>query len=101
MFRVFAALAATFVTSAALPSAAQSGTFYVAIPEAPPARATLLTRETIWRASGPAYVTGRQPERAAILCELLARSVGRLASFTAGGEAFDAERLARCNARAR
>ena len=89
------------MTMFAAPAAAQSGPFYVATPETPPARTTLMTRETIWHVSGASYVTARQPERAAILCELVARSAGRLSSFTVGGQAFDTDKLARCNAAVR
>lgn len=102
MFRALAALGATFVTFAAGASAvAQSTPFFVAVPATPPSRTTPMTRETIWHSSGVAYVTQRQPERAAILCELVVRSAGPLTSFTVGGQPFDADRLARCNAAAR
>ena len=89
------------VTLVATPALAQSGPFYVATPETPPARTTLMTRETVWHVSGISYVTARQPERPAILCELVARTAGRLTSFTVAGQAFDADKLARCNAAVR
>jgi len=35
------------------------------------------------------------------MCELVVREVGTLNSFSANGTAFDADALAKCNARAR
>lgn len=100
-----AALAASTValTAAAGPARAQAAhaPFYVATPEAAPAAARVMTRTTGWTVRDGRYLAARAPERAALLCDLLARDVGRLSSFSAGGTAFDADDLAKCNARAK
>ena len=44
---------------------------------------------------------GKAPEREAILCQLVARDAGKLSAFSAGGQAFDADALAKCNAHAK
>ena len=75
--------------------------YYVAIPAATPARATMVTNSTAWQRQGNAYVAARAPERDAVLCDLVARNTGALASFTVAGRAYDADALAKCNAHAR
>ena len=92
-----AALAGT--TTAA--HAQTPGGYYVAVPAAPPAKPTLMTRATPWSLQGDAYIAARAPERDAVLCQLVARSAGQLSSFTVGGQAYDAVQLAKCNARAK
>ncbi|WP_294282271.1 hypothetical protein [uncultured Sphingomonas sp.] len=74
---------------------------YVAVPTAPSAKASFITRSTVWRAREGGFVAGQAPERPAVLCELVAREVGTLSSFTVGGTAYDAEQLAKCNAKAK
>ena len=99
------AIAGALATSAALltptASQAQAGPYYAATPEAKPGKASFLTRETVWTWRDNAYVARRGGDRDAVQCELVARRAGKLASFTAGGTAFDAAALERCNAKAR
>ena len=87
----------------ALPAAAgaQVGGYYVAVPAAVPTKASVMTHATSWSLKNGAYVAQRAPERDAVLCELVARNVGTLSSFTAGGNAYDADALAKCNAKAK
>lgn len=80
---------------------AQSGAYYVAVPAAQPTRTSMMTRETPWALKGNAYVAARAPERDAVLCDAVARSAGALTSFTVGGKAYDADQLAKCNAKAK
>lgn len=80
---------------------AQTPGYYTAVPAQAPTRATLVTRETPWTLRGNAYVAARAPERDATLCAAVARSAGQLSSFTVAGKAYDADRLAKCNANAR
>ena len=47
------------------------------------------------------YVAGIAPERPAVLCELVVRQIGALASFAVAGKAYDADQLAKCNAKAK
>lgn len=94
------ALAITTLFGATAAAAAAADT-YVAVPTAPSAKASFITRSTVWRAREGGFVAGQAPERPAVLCELVAREVGTLSSFTVGGTAYDAEQLAKCNAKAK
>ena len=94
------ALAITTLFGATAAGAAAADT-YVAVPTAPSAKASFITRSTVWRAREGGFVAGQAPERPAVLCELVAREVGTLSSFTVGGTAYDAEQLAKCNAKAK
>ncbi|PAX07250.1 CC_3452 family protein [Sphingomonas lenta] len=100
---VAGALAASAVLlSAAGAADAQGPAHYVAVPAAPAAKTRVITRSTPWSlGSGGAYLAARAPERPVVLCQLLARDVGPMRSFSAGGEPLGAEDLAKCNARAR
>ena len=91
------------LAACALPVAAgaQVGGYYVAVPAAKPSKTVLMTHATAWTLHDGAYVAPRAPERDTVLCELVARNVGALSSFTAGGNAYDADALAKCNAKAR
>lgn len=94
------ALAISTLFGATAAGAAATDT-YVAVPTAPSAKASFITRSTVWRAREGGFVAGQAPERPAVLCELVAREVGTLSSFTVGGTAYDADQLAKCNAKAK
>ena len=95
---------AAIVTSAAIFAAAGVSAepigYYVATPVAQPAKPRLITRSTVWQMKDGALVAARAPERDTILCQLLARDVGGLTAFSAGGKAYDADQLATRNAKA-
>lgn len=97
-------IAAAILASAALLAStgvsAQTGSYYVATPAAAPAKARLMTRATPWRLQGASFVAAQAPERDLVLCQLVAKDVGQLSSFSAGGKAFDAGTLDKCNAKA-
>jgi hypothetical protein len=95
------AITTLFGATAAGAAAAAAADTYVAVPTAPSAKASFITRSTVWRAREGGFVAGQAPERPAVLCELVAREVGTLSSFTVGGTAYDAEQLAKCNAKAK
>ena len=102
----FTALAAAALTTAALLSpiaadAQTSGSFYTATPVAKPTSESIITNATLWTLQDATYTANRSPERPKILCELVVKRVGALSSFSAGGQAFDADALAKCNARAK
>ncbi len=88
------------VIAAGAAQAAPTG-YYAATPAAAPAKSSLMTRDTPWRLQGGTYVADRAPERADVLCQLVAGRVGQLSAFSAGGASFDADALARCNAKAK
>lgn len=94
------ALAVTTLFGATAAGAAASDT-YVAVPATASTKASFITRSTVWRARDGGFVAGQAPERPAVLCELVAREVGTLASFSVAGTAYDAEQLAKCNAKAK
>ena len=99
-------LAAALLVSGALFSASTSNAqaptgYYVAVPAVQPAKPTLVTRNTAWSLQGGAFVAAQAPERHQVLCQLVADRVGGLSSFTVKGKAYDAEQLAKCNARAK
>jgi hypothetical protein len=98
-------IASAIIASAALlastGASAQTATgFYVATPVAAPAKARLMTRSTPWRLMNGTYVAAQAPEREMTLCQLVARDVGQLSAFSAGGKAFDAASMDKCNAKA-
>lgn len=94
-----AAVVAPVLALAATPAGAQTAGYYAAVPAAPAAKTKFITRSTAWELRGDAFVANRAPERDMILCQLVAQRAGALASFSAGGKAFDAEALAKCNGR--
>ncbi len=105
MFRIVsiaAALATSTMLLGATASHAQgAGVYYAAIPAAVPAKTSFVARETVWTWRDNAYVARRGDSRDAIQCELVARQAGKLTAFTAGGAAFDAAALDKCNAKAK
>lgn len=99
MIRSLAILAATTSAVLATTAEAQPAGYYVATPIAAPAHAEYITNEMMWTWSDTAFVARQGPHRDLITCELIAQRAGKLASFTAAGTAFDADALAKCNAR--
>jgi hypothetical protein len=98
-------IASAIIASAALlgatgVSAQGPSGYYVATPVAAPAKTQLMTRATQWRVQNGSFVAAQAPERPMALCQLVARESGPLASFSAGGAAFDAAALDKCNAKA-
>lgn len=98
-------IAAAVLASAALLAAAGAPAqtvrgYYVATPVAAPAKTQLMTRATPWRLQGASFVAAQAPERDLVLCQLVAKDVGQLSSFSAGGKDFDADALGKCNAKA-
>jgi len=103
----FASIAAALVGSVMLlsPVAGQAqapaGGYYTAIPAAQPTKTSFVTHSTVWKWNESAFVAGKAPERENVVCELIAQRVGKLNAFTVAGQAFDADALAKCNARAK
>jgi hypothetical protein len=98
-------IASAIIASAALLAATGAPAqtvrgYYVATPAAAPAKTQLMTRATPWRLQGASFVAAQAPERDLVLCQLVAKDVGELSSFSAGGKAFDADQLGKCNAKA-
>jgi hypothetical protein len=74
--------------------------YYTATPVAAPTKTSLITRETVWKFRDGAFNASKQPERDLILCQMVAQRVGKLTSFTVGGQALDTASLDQCNAKA-
>lgn len=79
---------------------AAPGNFYSATPATAPAVGKSVVRNLIWNCDGQACVAAQGNSRPAIVCATVARELGALTAFRAGEESFDADALARCNARA-
>ncbi|MBB4152370.1 hypothetical protein GGQ80_000246 [Sphingomonas jinjuensis] len=90
------------VVLAAAPAATQTTTaYYVAVPQAQPTKTAFVTRSAAWRYRGGVLIAAQAPERAQVLCQLVAETAGGLSSFTVGGKPLDADALAKCNAKAK
>ena len=100
--KIVAASAAALLALAPAAGFAQNTRgFYAATPATAPAKTSLITRGTAWKCDGGTCTAAKSTSRDTIMCELVAREVGTLSSFRAGGADFDAEALAKCNAKAR
>ena len=81
--------------------AAATAPHYRAEPAAPPAAERLVVRDLVWKCGPAGCVTGKSNSRPATDCAALAREVGALRSFSAGGRPLSGDELEKCNARAR
>ena len=99
--KLVAALALVTAALVAPIARAAPADLYVAVPVTPSTKASFITRSTTWHLRDQAYVAGIAPERPAVLCELVVRQIGALASFAVAGKAYDADQLAKCNAKAK
>jgi hypothetical protein len=80
------------------PAQAASTAFYEVQLAAPIDGAkTTVVNDVAWKCEGATCRGSQGSSRAEIVCARLARKVGEVASFTAKGEALDAEGLAKCN----
>jgi len=96
-------LAAVTAAAVVSPVAAQARVagYYTATPAAAPSEASYVTRNTIWSCNGGTCVADKAADRPQFVCERIAKSVGKLDSFSVAGEALDADTLAKCNAKAK
>jgi hypothetical protein len=80
---------------------AETGGFYAMTLANPVAEARPIVRGQLFSCDGASCVAGQGPSRPAVVCASVAREFGPLTAFSAGGTAFDADALAKCNARAK
>jgi hypothetical protein len=66
-----------------------------------PVKGTKVASETLWRCGDNTCVAQAATSRPEIVCAKVAREVGKMESFSYRGTAFDADALAKCNAKAR
>ena len=80
------------------PAHAAGGSFYEVQLAAPLASAkTAVVSDVAWKCEGATCRGSKGASRAEIVCARVARKFGEVASFSAKGEALDAEGLAKCN----
>lgn len=85
----------------ATPLAAQGQAGYSATPAAAPSKASFITRSVVWHCTDGVCTAPKAGSRPEIMCELLAKEVGQLSDFTVDGAALAADKLAKCNTKAR
>ena len=93
------AVLALATLAAATPSLAAAPTIEAQL--ASPADGRIITRSGAWACTDAGCMTRSVESRPAVLCELLAKQAGRIEAFAVNGEAFDADKLAKCNKKAR
>jgi hypothetical protein len=99
--RIFTAIAVTTMFGSTVALAQPQGPgYYTATPVEAPTKTSLITRDTVWKFHDGAFNAAKAPERDIVLCQLVAQRVGKLTSFTVGGQALDADTLAKCNSKA-
>jgi hypothetical protein len=100
---IVAALAWTTLTIGAAvspaPAQAAEGAYYRAELTAPAASGQTLAGGLVWQCAETACAAPKGTSRPAIVCARLAKEVGPVSTFTAGGKSLEAEDLARCNAK--
>ncbi|UZK64871.1 CC_3452 family protein [Sphingomonas sp. M1-B02] len=104
MNRIHAVAAIAAATLAFAPTAGFAQTvrgYYAATPVAAPAKSSLVTRSTVWKCGEGVCLAAKANARDTIMCELVVREIGQVSAFRANGTDFDAEALAKCNAKAR
>lgn len=97
---LFAFAGALTLAVAATPAQAEPG-FYSVTTVNPVATAKPVVRDMLFNCAGGTCTAGEGTSRPAIVCAAAAREFGRIAAFRAGDTDFDAEALAKCNAKAK
>ena len=64
---------------------------------APASETTVIAGGLAWNCAGTQCVATKGTSRPIRICNQLKRDVGTIVSFTANGEALDADKLAQCN----
>ena len=95
-------LATILAASLSLAGVAQAQSpMYRAVPTTAPAKATVIADGVMWRCGSEGCVATSATSRPAIVCAQAVRQVGKLTSFSVGTAPFDADALAKCNAKAK
>ena len=89
--------AAIFLTATLVAAAPAAATSYAAT-LATPLTARVIAPDISWRCGTAACQGSTQESRPIVLCESLARRVGRVERFLVDGRAFTPAELERCNA---
>jgi hypothetical protein len=91
---------ATLLALSALAAAPAMAANYSAKP-ANQTAGRIVDRNTVWACGAGTCTASNSDARPAIVCQVLARKVGRLESFAANGQPFASAELDRCNAGAK
>ena len=92
--------AAALASGAAMPVSAAPNPYRAEL-AAPAPSQRLIVRDVVWSCAGDSCAAQQTTSRPATDCSALASHVGKLRSFSVGGEALPADALEKCNARAR
>ncbi|MBT2188970.1 CC_3452 family protein [Sphingobium nicotianae] len=92
---------ATALAGTALHTARAADMGYVAMLAGSAPQEQFVAHGLLWRCASARCTAPAANSRPAIVCEAVAKAVGPLATFASGGDPFDGEALARCNAAAR
>lgn len=84
----------------ARPALAQGGAYYRVELSRPAPAAQIVEKDLLWFCADRICQAGESNSRDAIICGALARRLGPLNAFSAGGKDFNQSRLAQCNSRA-
>ena len=83
---------------AAAPAPAHAATpYYIAKLAAPSTEEKAVAGGVAWACEQETCVAVKGQRRPVRICRMLVREMGKVASFTAGGEALTPEKLAKCN----
>ena len=93
-------IAAALTLGLTAPAFAQAPTYRL-VPVTAAKAGSVIVGDTLWACSTDGCTTGKATSRPAIVCEMAAKKVGKLASFTVNETAFDEAALAKCNTKAR
>ena len=91
MSRIFALLAALALAAPA------SAATYAGKPATAATADKFVARDIVWNNAGGTYQGRTTESRPLVLCQSLAKRVGRLESFTVNGQAIAEAELAKCN----
>jgi hypothetical protein len=83
---------------AAAPAAAKDSGPYYHAELAQPTDKQVIAGGVLWMCEGTQCFAGKGTSRPAVMCKRLAEKTSTVMSFTYGGEALEADDLARCNA---
>ena len=89
-----------FVALAMVSAPALAAPHYQAEPAAKPEQTRFVAKDVVWRCGDSGCSGAKSNSRPAIVCAALAKEIGPLRSFSAGGQALASGELDRCNARA-
>ncbi len=96
---IFAAAASLLV--AAAPAVAQAPAYRAVPVTAAKVAQNVIVGDTLFKCAPDGCTAQTASARPAILCAQTVKKVGKLESFIANGAAFDADALAKCNAKAK